>query len=100
MVEHGLGAKVRVATCLLGVGGGADGFDDALADASDDRFFGGPADEAFELGSHGHSGFATELNAVAANGVEERPALGRVGAIDDFRIDAGADGVENVAPGK
>ena len=80
--------------------GRADGLDDALADAGDDRLLGRPADQPLELGPHRHAGLGPELNAVAADGVEGLPALGRVGAVDDLRIDAGLDGVEDVAAGQ
>ena len=47
----------------------------AFANAGNDRFFRRPADEPFELGTHGHAGLASQLNAVAADSVEELPAL-------------------------
>ena len=78
----------------------ADGLDDALADAGDDGFLGGAADEAVELGPHRDAGPGLELNAVLADAVERRPALGRVGAVDDLGVDAGLDGVEDVAAGQ
>ena len=76
----------------------ADGPDDPLADAGDDRLFRGAADEPVELGPHGDASPGPELDAVLADAVERRPALGRIGAVDDLRIDAGADRVEDVAP--
>ena len=46
LCEHGLGDVVGVLQHVLVVGGRADGGDDALADAGDDRLLGGAADEA------------------------------------------------------
>src|SRR5262249_59522471 len=69
-------------------------------DASDDGFLGRPADEAFELGPHGHASTRLELNAVLADAVEGGTALGRVGAVDDFRVDGNHDRIEDVAAGE
>jgi hypothetical protein len=41
---------------VLVAGGGADGGDDALADAGDDGILGGAADEAGEVGADGDAG--------------------------------------------
>ena len=50
--------------------GGADGADDAFADAGDDGFFGGTADELVEIGADRDAGFHFELHAVLGDGVE------------------------------
>jgi hypothetical protein len=78
----------------------ADGLDNTLADAGDDRLLGGATDEAVELRPHGHASTGAKLNAVLADAVERRPALGGVGAVDDLRIDARLDGVEDIATGQ
>ena len=44
--------------------------------------------------------WASKLDAVLADAVERGPALGGVGAVDDLGIDAGLDGVEDVAAGQ
>src|SRR5206468_2297113 len=68
--------------------------------AGDDRLLGGAADEPFELGPHRDAGAGLELDAVLAHAVERRPALLRVGAVDDLRVHARLDGVEHVAAGQ
>ncbi len=56
IVEHGLRDHVGVGQHVGMVLGRADGLDDALADAGDDRLLGGPADQAVELGPHRDAG--------------------------------------------
>src|SRR6266487_5238228 len=80
--------------------GAADGFDDAFADASDNRFFGRAADQALELGPDRNAGSGFQLNAVLANTVEGLTALDRVGTVDHLGIDAGLDGVEHISAGE
>ena len=70
VVQHRLRDHARVGQHVLVVVGRADGLDDALADAGDDRLLGRPADEPFELRPHRHAGLGPQLNAVAADGVE------------------------------
>ena len=65
--------RLRVGQHVGVVLGRADGLDDALADAGDDRLLGGPADEAVELGPHRDAGPGLELDAVLADAVEHRP---------------------------
>ena len=77
IVQHGLRDRARIGEHFLVIVRGADRLDDALADAGDDGFLGGAADEPFELGPHGDAGLGPQLNAVAADGVEELPALRR-----------------------
>src|SRR5439155_26558027 len=77
-----------------------DRLDDTLADAGDDGLLGSTAHQTVELGAHGDAGPGLELNAVAADAVERRPPLGRIGAIDHLRVDAGLDGIEDVAAGE
>ena len=43
---------------------------------------------------------ALQADAVLAHAFEHRLALGRVGAVDDLRIDAGPHGIEDVAAGQ
>ena len=96
-VQHSLRNDARIREDFAVIDRRADRLDDTFADAGDDRFFGGTADEAFEFRSHRDAGFGQQLNAVLADRVEELLALGRIGAVDDFRIDAGANGFENIA---
>ena len=100
ILQHGLRNQVRVGQHVGVMLGRADGLDDALADAGDDGLLRGPADQAIELGPHGDAGPGLELNAVLADAVEGRPALGRVGAVDDLGIDAALDGLVDVAAGQ
>ena len=100
VLQHGLRDQVGIGQHVGVVLGAADGLDDALADAGDDRLLGGAADQAVELGPHRDAGPGLELNAVLAHAVERGPALGRIGAVDDLGIDAGLDGLEDVAAGQ
>ena len=50
--------------------GRADGGDDALADAGDDGVLLRAADEAVEVGAHGHAGLDLELDAVLGHAVD------------------------------
>ena len=79
---------------------GADGADNALADAGDDCFFGGAADEASEVSADGNAGFDEHADSIFGNGVEHGGAFGWIWAIDDFWVNARADGVIDVAAGK
>ena len=79
---------------------GADGADDALSDAGDDGFFGGAADELFEVGADGYARFDEQADTVFSHGVEEGGSLFRIRAVDDLRVDAGRNGVENIAAGE
>ena len=56
--QHRLGNPVRVFEHDLVRFGRADRADDPFADAGDDRFLGGPADELIEVGPHGDAGLA------------------------------------------
>src|SRR5260370_42281213 len=76
--------------------GTADGFDDAFADASDNRFFGRATHQALELGPDRDARPRFQLNAVLANTIEGLPAFDGVGAVNDFGINAGLDGVEDI----
>ena len=76
LLQHGLGDQVRVGQHVGVMLGVADGLDDALADAGDDGLLGGAADEAVELGPHRDAGPGLELDAVLADAVERRLALG------------------------
>ncbi len=69
-VEHLLADLVGVLEHVLVAGRGADGADDALADAGDDGVLGGAADEAVEVGAHGHAGLDQQADAVLGHGVE------------------------------
>ena len=58
--------------------GRADGADDALAHAGDDRLFGGPADQLVQVGPHRDPGLDLQLDAVLGHAVE-RFAAARCG---------------------
>ena len=80
--------------------GRADGADDPLADAGDDRLFGGPADQLLQIRPHRHPGLDLQLDAVLGHGVE-RFAAGAAGrAVDHLGIDAGLHRFEHVAAGQ
>src|SRR5690606_37807590 len=70
------------------------------ADAGDDGFLGGAADEAGEVGAHGDAGAGLELYAVLGDGIDRVPPLRRARAVDDLRVHAGGDGLEDVAAGE
>ena len=78
---------------------GADGGDDALADAGDDGFLLRAADEAVEIGADGDAGADLHLDAVLGDAVDGAAAGGRVRAVDDLRIDRGADGFDHAFAG-
>jgi hypothetical protein len=71
-----------------------------FADAGDDRFLGGSADQAFDVGAHGDAGFDFQLDAVLGHAVDAVAAHGGAGDVDHFRIHAGLHGIENVAAGQ
>jgi hypothetical protein len=73
---------------------------DAFADARDHGFLRRSTDEPLEVGAHRDSGLDPQLDAVARDRIDRRPAAGRVGAVDDFRVNARADRVEHVASGE
>ena len=80
--------------------GRAQGADDALADAGDDRLFGRPADQLLQVGPDRDAGLDLHLDAVFGDAVERsRPLLAR-GAIDHLGIDAGLHGLQHVAAGQ
>ena len=80
--------------------GGADRRDDAFADAGDDRLLGGPADQPGDVGPHRYAGFHLELDAVLGHAVDRNAPGRRVRGVDDLRIHAGMDGVDDVAAGQ
>ena len=64
--------------------------------AGDDRFFGRPAHELFEVRADGHAGPHHHLDAVAGHRFQ-RPARFRgIGTVDDFGIHARADRGEQI----
>src|SRR5207249_9163915 len=94
------GNQVRIGQDVRVMLGAADRFDDSLTDAGNDGFFGGAADETIQLGAHRDAGSGLELDAVLADAVQGRPTLGRIGTVNDLGVDAGFDGVEDVAAGQ
>ena len=74
LLEHALGDRVGLLQHLQVRLGRADGVDDALADPGDDRFVGGPADQAVEVGPHRHLRLDLELDAVLGHAVDRVPA--------------------------
>src|SRR5690606_33534544 len=98
-LEHDLGNGVgRLEHDLVGLGR-ADGGDDALADAGDDGLLLGAADEAVEVGAHGHASLYLHLDAVLGHAVDGVAAGGGVGAVDDLGIDGGAHGLDDALAG-
>src|SRR6185369_9044697 len=95
-----LGDLVGILQHGLVVVRGADGGDDALADAGDDGLLRGAADELAEIGAHGDAGLDLELDAVLGDGVDGGAGAALVGAVDDLRVHRGLHGVENVASGE
>ncbi len=73
LLEHSLGDRVGLLEDLLVGVGRADGIDDALADARDDRLVGRTADQAVEVGPDGHLRLDLELNAVLGDAVDRLP---------------------------
>ena len=98
--EDGFGDGVGVFEDFFIAGGGADGGDDALADAGDDGFFGGAADELLDVGADGDFGADLENDAVFGLPVDGLAAGLGVGDVDDFGIDGGLDGIEDVSAGE
>ena len=93
--QNGLGNAVGIFQHFFVGGGRADGADDAFADARDDRFLGGAADEAIEIRAHRDARLTlTPMPSLATPSMVVAPMDG-IGRIDDFRIDAGADGFED-----
>ena len=80
--------------------GRAQGADDALADAGDDRLFGGPADQLLQVRPHRHPGLDLHLDAVLGDAVEGFAAGAPRGAVDHLGIDAGLHGLQHVAAGQ
>src|SRR5690606_3099549 len=78
----------------------ADGGDDALADTGDDRFLGGAADQSLDVRADGDLGLHLQLDAVLGDRVDGAAAHRGIGDVDDLRIHAGLDGVEDVAAGE
>ena len=75
--EHGLGDAVGVFEHVLVGIGGADGADDAFADAGDDGFLGGAADEAVEVGADGDARLDLEpMPSLATPSMVARPMAG------------------------
>ena len=85
-VQDGLGDTVRILEYIFVALRGADGGDDAFADARNDGFLRRAADETFEVRPHGHAGLGFDDNAVLGHRVDGRLAGGRVGTIDHFRV--------------
>src|SRR5690606_31522024 len=71
----------------------ADGGDDALADARDDRLLAGAAHEPLEVRAHRDAGRGDQLDAVLGDGRD-------VGRLDHARVHGHAHGVEDVAAGE
>jgi len=78
----------------------ADGGHDRFADAGDDGFLGGAADEAIEIGTDGDARLAFELNTVLGHGVKGVSPLAFLGAIDDSGLDDREDGFQDVVSGE
>eukprot|EP00913_Durusdinium_trenchii_P028411 g26639.t1 len=78
----------------------ADRLNDSLADAGDDRFFGGAADNLFQVDPHGHAGTHEYLNAVSRHRFQRLVPFARVGAVDHAGVDAGLHGFEEITPGE
>ena len=70
LVQNGLGNAVGVFQHVLVAVGRTDGGDDAFADARDDGFLGGAADEAIEIGAHGDAGLGFDDDAVLGDAVD------------------------------
>ena len=99
-MEDRLGDRVGVLHDIEVALGRADRRDDPLADPRDDRLLGGPADELRDVRADGDAGPDLQLDAVFGNGRQRRLAADLVRAVDDLRIDARLDGVEDVAAGQ
>ena len=98
--EHRLGDAVRSLQHDVVRHGRANRADDALADAGDDRLFGGPADELPQVGADGDAGLDLQLDAVLRDAVERFAAEAARGAVDDLGVDARLHGLEHVAAGQ
>src|SRR6185437_14710880 len=96
--QHRLGNAVGIAHHDHVALGRTDRGYDAFADAGDDRFFRGPAYQLLQVGAHRDPRADFELDSVFGHRAERRAfGLGRIGTIDDFGVDAGLHGPQNVA---
>ena len=71
-----------------------------MADACDDSFLGGTANQLVDVGSHGHASAGFQQNSVACHRIKRHLTFASIRAIDHFRIDAGSDGFENITTGE
>jgi hypothetical protein len=78
----------------------ANGVDDALAHACDDRLVGRPAHEPVEVGPDRDLGLDFQLDAVLGHAVDRLASGTGVGTRNDLGIDAGLHGLEDVAAGQ
>ena len=91
--EHDLGDGVGAfEDDFVGIRG-ADGGDDTLADAGDDGFLFRSANKAVEVGADGDAGADFHLDTVFGNAVDGAASGAGGGAVDDFRVNRGADGL-------
>src|SRR5690606_12895150 len=98
-LKHGARDHVRILKYFLVRGRRTDGRHNTFADARDDRFLGRTADEAVDVGAHGHAGACFDLNAVHGDRGDGGLAGARVRAVDHLRIDGSLHGIEDVAAG-
>ena len=78
--------------------GGADGGHDAFAHTGDDGLFGCTADQAVDVGPHGHSSAGLQLNTVHGHGINGGLANIRVGAVDHSGVHRCANRIKDVSP--
>ena len=91
--EHLLGNHVRVFENFLVAHCRTDGRDDAFANAGDDSFFAGTADELLDAGAHGDTRDGVELDTVEGH-------CGNLRGRDDFRVHGHLHGFEHVTARK
>jgi hypothetical protein len=99
-IEHGLRNPVGHRHHVLVAFGRANGGDNSLPYAGDDRFFCGPSDKLCQVSAHSHPGTDAEFDPVLGDSAKSCLGGGRIGAIDNLGIDAGLDGVEHIAAGE
>ena len=100
LLQHRLGDSVRILQHALVADRTADGSDDSLADAGDDRLFRGAANEPLNIRPDGHPGLGPELNTILGHGVDGVFTLFRIGAINHLGIDAGLNRIQDIASGQ
>ena len=93
LVQHGPADQVGVLQHVLVALGGADGGDDALADAGDDGLLAGAAHQAVDVGPHGHPRLGPQLDAVLGDGSNDR-------GLDHLGIDGHLHGLQHIAAGQ